>query len=141
MVERRLSNTVMEFTHKTNNLAIAPRKLRLVADAMKHKDAALVLSLLALIPNKGAGLIRKSLLSAIDMVKQTSDTDLSTLIVHRIMCNTGRTYKRSIGHSRGRMAPIMKQHSHLSIVLTGDQAKRVKKAAPTPKLTQQKEEK
>jgi large subunit ribosomal protein L22 len=131
----------MEFIHKTNNLSIAPRKLRLVADSMKHKDAAHVVALLALIPNKGAGLLRKSLLSAIDMVKQTSDTDPSTLIVHRIMCNTGRTYKRSIGHSRGRMAPIMKQHSHLSIILTGEQLKHTKKAAPTTKPTQQKEEK
>lgn len=123
----------MEITHRTKNLRIAPRKLRLVADKMRYEKADKALGLLPLIPNKGAGLLFKSLESAVQVAKD-QDIDASTLVIQRIWCDEGRRLKRYIGHSRGRMAPIQKLHSHLSIVLTGEaqQAKRRTKKAAAP---------
>lgn len=108
----------MEVTHNTNNLAIAPRKMRLVADGMRYKTAAEAIALLPLLPQKAAGLMYKALKSAIVMAKD-NDLDVDTLVIQRVWANEGRVLKRSVSHSRGRMAPIMKRASHLSIVLSG----------------------
>ena len=130
----------MEITHHTRNLPIAPRKLRLVADAVRHVPTDKALSLLDLLPQKGGHLIFKALKAAIDMAK-THDLDVTALTVHTIKVDQGRVLKRVIGHSRGRMAPIMKQHSHLTLVLTGEAQKRATvKAKATPKSAEQGEE-
>jgi large subunit ribosomal protein L22 len=109
----------MEITHRTNNLRIAPRKLRLVADKIRYQNASHALQLLPLIVNKGAGMLYKSLKSAVQ-VAEDNDLDTTQLIIQRIWCDEGKPLKRMIGHSRGRMAQIMKQSSHVSIVLKGE---------------------
>ncbi|MBU6389089.1 50S ribosomal protein L22 [Patescibacteria group bacterium] len=109
----------MIITHHTRNLRITPRKLRLVADSIRYKDAAAASQLLGLLPQKGAGLILKSLKSAIQVAKD-KDLDPATLTIQRILCDEGSSFKRVISHSRGRMSRIMKKSSHLSIVLTGE---------------------
>jgi len=129
----------MEITHVTQNLPIAPRKLRLVADSVRHQDVNSAMAVLALLPHKGARLMGKSLKAAAEMARD-HNLDPATLQIQRLMCNTGRTYKRVIGHSRGRMAGIMKQHTHLVLVLSGEELKRTKKAT-TPKPAEEQEEK
>ena len=127
----------MEVTHHTRNLTIAPRKLRLVADSMRYKTATQAVAMLPLMPQKGAGILLKSLKSAIQVAKD-NDIDAETLVIHAVWCNEGSALKRSISRSRGRMTMIMKRHSHLSIVLTGEPAKRVsKKAASKPTQTEE----
>lgn len=116
----------MEITHKTHNLRIAPRKLRLVSDQMRYQSAENALRLLPLILNKGAGLLYKSLKSAIEVAKD-NQLDPSNLVIQRVWCDEGRKLKRSIHHSRGRSSMIMKQSSHLSIVLKGEPKVRAKK--------------
>ena len=124
----------MEITHFTKNLPITSRKLRLVANTVKYKNATEALGLLNLLPNKGAHLMFKSLSSAIAMAKDNG-TAVENLTIQRIMCNDGRTLKRMMGHSRGRMAMIMKKATHLSIVLSvADKpgvAKTVQKTKPS----------
>lgn len=109
----------MEITHRTNNLRIAPRKLRLVANKVRHQKAERALELLPLVVNRGAGLIQKSLKSAIEVAKD-NQLDPASLVIQRVWCDEGRSLKRSIGNSRGRVSSIMKKYSHLSIVLKGE---------------------
>ena len=116
----------MELTHRTNNIRIAPRKLRLVADQIKYKSAKQALSVLPLVVNRGALIIAKSLKAAITTA-QDQNLDVDSLVIQRIWCDEGMKLKRMIGHSRGRMSKIEKKYSHLSIVLKGDQATRSRK--------------
>jgi len=125
----------MELTHVTHNLRIAPRKLRLVADAMRHKSVDQALGILPLMPQKAAGLFYKALAAA----KQTAlDHGMNgeTLVIQRVMSDEGRKLKRAVHRSRGRMFPIQKFHSHLTIVVKG--AEPVAKAA-RPARTSKKE--
>ena len=126
----------MEITHRTKNLPITARKLRLVADKMRYQKAEKALELLPLLPQKGARLLRTSLASAVQVAKD-NDMDSSTLVIQQIWGDEGRRLKRYIGHSRGRMAPIQKLSSHLSIVLTGEvqTKRRTKKVATTDSVT------
>jgi large subunit ribosomal protein L22 len=113
----------MEVTHHTYNLRIAPRKMRLVIDQVRYMPATKAVALLALVPNRGAGIIRKSLLSAIQVAKD-GNLDEASLIVQRTWCDQGTSLKRMVGASRGRMTRIMKKYSHLTIVLKGDTARK-----------------
>ena len=118
----------MEVTHVTHNLRIAPRKLRLVTDKIRYMTATQALEMLPLIVNKGAELALKSLKSAIQ-VAVDRDASADTLVIQRIWSDEGRKLKRSIHRSKGRSLPITKAYSHLSIVLTGEEAVRTRRGA------------
>jgi len=118
----------MEITHRTHNLHIAPRKLRLVADQVRYMNANQATGVLPLVINKGGHLIEKSLKSAIQVAKD-NNLDLNTLVIQRIWCDEGMKLKRVISRSRGRMAPIRKHYSHLSIVLKGEVASKPNRRA------------
>jgi large subunit ribosomal protein L22 len=109
----------MEIIHKTNNLRIAPRKLRLVADQVRHQDALKAMAILPLVTNKGGGIIYKSLKSALEVAKD-NDLDPKTLKIQRIWCDEGRKLKRFVSKSHGQVRPIIKHSSHLSIALQGE---------------------
>ncbi len=111
----------MEITHHTRNLRIAPRKLRLVIDTIRHTPAQKAVSVLRLTPRKGADIAFKSLQSAIQVAKDR-DLDVNSLTIQQVWCDEGTSLKRMVSHSRGRMSRIMKKYSHLSIVLTGEPA-------------------
>lgn len=123
----------MEITHRTRNLRIAPRKLRLVADKIRYKNAEQAVQILNLVPNKGGHILAKSLKSAIQVAKD-NNLESSSLIIQRVWCDEGTALKRLVGASRGRMLPIMKKYSHVSLVLVGESPKRVtkKKSTITP---------
>ena len=118
----------MEITHRTHNLHIAPRKLRLVADQVRYMTATKAAGVLPLVVNKGVHLIEKSLKSAIQVAKD-NNLDVSTLVIQQIWCDEGMKLKRVISRSRGRMAPIRKHYSHLSIVLKGEVASKPNRRA------------
>ncbi|MEI6477869.1 MAG: 50S ribosomal protein L22 [bacterium] len=129
--------SAMEITHKTKNLRIAPRKLRLVVDKIRHQNAEQAVGILGLVPNRGGELIQKSLKSAIQVAKD-KNLDASTLVIQRAYADEGMTLKRLIGHSRGRMSRISKKYSHLSIVLSGTEqvrARRKPAKAAEPEVT------
>lgn len=117
----------MEITHKTKNIKIAPRKLRLVTDAIMHQKAELALGKLGVVNKKAAPLVAKSLKSAIQVAKD-NNLNSDSLVIQRIYCDEGMKLKRMVGCSRGRMARIMKHYSHLSIVLQGENKVATKKA-------------
>ena len=119
----------MEITHRTNNLRIAPRKLRLVIDKIRHQNAESVIGMLSVVPNKGASIASVALASAIQVAKD-NNLDASTLVIQRTWVDEGTSLKRLVGASRGRMTRIMKKYSHLSFVLVGaEPAKRARKTA------------
>ena len=123
---------MQQITHHTRGLRIAPRKLRLVADKVRHLSADKAMQLTALLPQKGAPMIFRAVKSAI-YAALDQNLDESTLVVQRIIIDEGAALKRLIKHSRGRSSMIMKKYSHINIVLAGDVkvAPSKKKAAKT----------
>lgn len=127
----------MEITHRTNNLRIAPRKLRLVADQIRYQNAKKALGILPLVPQRGGQILEKSLKSAIQ-VASDNNMDTEELIIQQIWCDEGSKLKRTIGHSRGRFATIMKHYSHVSIVLKGEVKRPARRKAPSTEATPEK---
>ena len=126
----------MEFTHRTHNIRVAPRKLRLVADQIKHMPASRALGVLPLTNRAAAHHVQKSLAAAVQVAKD-NNYDADTLVIQRIFCDEGPAMRRMQSHAKGRMTSFSKQFSHLSIVLKGEQAAKKARIKATPAKTEE----
>ncbi len=126
-----------EITHLTRNIRIAPRKLRLVVDKIRHLPTEQALATLPLITKRGSLPIAKAVKAAIEAAKD-ANLDPATLVIQRAWADEGKALKRVIRLGRGRSSMIMKKYSHIGIVLKGEEksrAKRVKAAKPAVEPT------
>lgn len=109
------------------NYRQSPRKVRLVANAIRGKRVPDALMALSVLPKRATTPLKKLLLSAVANAKQGSDgKDMQLLFVKEIQVNKGVTLKRSMPRAMGRATPINKRASHITIIL-GEQAPRKKK--------------
>ena len=114
------------------HLRISPRKLRIVAGMVRGKSLAAALAFLHFTPKKAAGFVATLLKSAAANAKNTAATDNpDTLLVEKIYVTKGRTMRRGVPASRGRVAPLKKRQSHLFVELAAEKDAQ-KQAASTP---------
>jgi large subunit ribosomal protein L22 len=99
---------------KLSNYRQAPRKVRLIADLIKGKDAARALAELSLLIKRGAKPMHTLLTSALANARTLSNIAESDLFVKSVRVDKGLVLKRSMPRARGRAFPI---HKHTSNVL------------------------
>lgn len=109
----------MEIKVKLNNLRVAPRKSRLVADLIRGKSLFEARTILSFTTNKSARNFLKLLNSAAASAKNDLKIDENTLSVTKICVDEGPKLKRWHPMSRGRAYPIMKRTSNIMLVLSG----------------------
>ena len=107
----------MEIKAKLNNLRIAPRKVRLIADMVRGENALAARSLLSFSLKKGAKHMEKLLDSAIANAKNNFNLDDKNLFITKITVDEGTKLKRWRAVSRGRANPIEKKTSRIMIIL------------------------
>lgn len=117
----------MEVKVKLNNLRIAPRKVRLVADLIRGKKIIDAQNLFAFTVNKPAKSLLKLLNSALASAKSNFQLDEKNLFVSKITVDEGPRLKRWHPMSRGRAYPIEKRTSHVTLVLSEIDKKETKK--------------
>ena len=91
----------------------SPRKVRLVADAVRGKSAEKALKELEFTTKRAAGTVRKLIESAVS----NSGKEAKDLVVKEIAVDEGPTYKRSMPAARGSAHRINKRTSHIKVVL------------------------
>jgi large subunit ribosomal protein L22 len=94
----------------------SPRKVRLVADMIRGKDAMTALTILTLVPKKAGLPIKKLLQSAISNAKN-SGMDVDTLVVKEMRVDGGVVMKRQMPRAFGRAYVINKRTSHINLTL------------------------
>ena len=107
----------MEVKATTRYARISPFKLRLPIDEVKGKNAGQALTLLKFMPLKAAGLIHKTLASAVANAEHNNELDVDKLVVKNIIVNHGPTMKRFRARARGRASRILKRTSHLTVIV------------------------
>jgi large subunit ribosomal protein L22 len=110
-------------------LRIAPRKMRLVVDAIRGKNIKEAEDLLRFIPRGAAVPIAKVLKSAKANATNNYDMLEDQLFVASAYVNEGPTLKRILPRARGRGDYMMKRTSHLTIILEEKPAPRRRPAA------------
>ena len=108
-----------------NNYRQSPRKVRVVADAVRGKRIEDAIVTLSFIPKRSALPLRKLLDSALANAKNLSLS--ATLVVKELRVDNGPTLYRRRPRSRGMANPIRKRTSHVMVVLTEASPKKEKK--------------
>lgn len=107
----------MEIKAKLNYLRIAPRKVRLVADAIRGLPVLEAERRLAFLTKRAAMPVLKLLYSAEANAKNNFSIQKEDLRVVKITVDGGPMLKRSMPRAFGRAAPIRKRTSHVLLVL------------------------
>ncbi|MBI4128086.1 MAG: 50S ribosomal protein L22 [Parcubacteria group bacterium] len=98
-------------------LRVAPRKMRLVLDAIRDLPLDRALNELHFFPQAAAPVIEKAIRSAVANAKHNHNIPLERLAIATLVANEGPRLKRSMPRARGRAFPIMKRTTHLTVVL------------------------
>lgn len=104
-------------TAKLRHVRIGPRKVRVVADLIRGKNAAEALDILQFTVKKAALPMRKLLYSAVSNAVENHAMDADQLFVHTVMVDQGPTIKRWRPRAMGRATKIQKKTSHITLTL------------------------
>jgi len=99
------------------NVRISPRKVRLVADAIRNMDVTEAMYLLQATQKQAAKALAKTLKSAVANAVTNNNLVAENLIVGSIMVNQGPAYKRFRPSTRGRIHPYKKRGSNVTLVV------------------------
>jgi large subunit ribosomal protein L22 len=135
----------MEVTATAKYVRVQPRKVRIIADEIRGKNALHATSLLRYHTGKGAKELRKVMVSAMANAEANHGLSPELLKVATITVDEGPRLKRMTQKAMGRGARIIKKTSHITVgVAEGEVEVKVKPhgtkakarptlAAPTPK--------
>jgi large subunit ribosomal protein L22 len=98
-------------------LSISAQKVRLVVDLVRGKNATEALEMLRFVPNRAAEPVRKLLTSAVANAEENFGVSRDDLVVATIFADEAPTRKWRRFGARGRMKPVLRRSSHITIVL------------------------
>jgi len=125
----------MEVKASLQSYRQSPRKVRLIATAIRGKRVPDALTELDFMIKRGAAPMKKLLMSAIANAENNFKLDRTTLIIKNITVNAGVTMKRSMPRAFGRAYPIHKRTSHINLTL--DEGKELGALSPKSKVRAQ----
>ncbi len=99
---------------------ISPFKVREVTRAIQGLPVSAALDLVAFSPKKAAGLINKTLKSAVANAENNASLKVDGLVVKEATVGEGPTMKRMMPRARGSGSRILKRSSHIRIILTDE---------------------
>lgn len=113
-----LQNEVVPSASATLKYArISSRKVKIVADLIRGKDAEEALAIVKFTPKAASEIIEKLLKSAIANAENNHNMKSNKLYVAEIYANQGPTLKRIRPAAKGSAVRIRKRTSHITIVL------------------------
>jgi large subunit ribosomal protein L22 len=107
----------MEARAQLKYARISPRKVKIVCDLIRGKDAKLAKAILEHTPKAGAELMVKVLDSAVANAENNFGMDTEKLYVSQTYADPGPILKRGQPRAHGRMYRINKRTSHITVVV------------------------
>jgi large subunit ribosomal protein L22 len=109
----------MESKAHLRHLRMAPRKVSVVAELVRGKNAGAALNILKFTKRAAAKPVAKLIKSAIANATDLSkgEVDVDTLFVKTISVDQGPTARRYMPRAMGRASRINKKTSHVHVVL------------------------
>ena len=96
---------------------ISPRKVEIVCNMIRGKDAKLALALMENTPKAGCELMIKVLKSAMANAENNFEMDPEKLYVAQTFATAGPILKRGMPRAQGRMYRINKRTSHIVVAV------------------------
>ncbi len=107
----------MEVKASSQNVLASARKLRLILERLPGLTVDQALALLRYVPSPHAVSVSKVVRSAAANAENNFSLDTDELYIKRAFANEARTIKRFKPRSRGRVSPILKRSSHVTVIL------------------------
>ena len=107
----------MEAMAYLKDLRISPRKVKIVLDLIRGKDAAMAVAILKNTPKAASLPVLKLLQSAIANAENNNHLDATKLYVSQCFVTPGRTAKRIMPRAQGRAFRIIKRSSHVTLAV------------------------
>jgi large subunit ribosomal protein L22 len=100
------------------SVRIAPRKVRLVVDLIRGKEAGEAIAILKHTRRGASPVVEKVLNSAIANAEHNYEMDPDNLVISEAYVNEGATLKRFRPRAQGAAGRINKRTSHVTVVVT-----------------------
>ncbi|OIP27191.1 MAG: 50S ribosomal protein L22 [Chloroflexi bacterium CG_4_9_14_3_um_filter_45_9] len=97
------------------DIGISPQKVCLVVDMVRGKKVDEALAILSFVPRPAAKALFKVIKSAAANAENNFQMSPADLKIVDIFANKGHTLKRFRPQSRGRISPILKRSSHITV--------------------------
>lgn len=107
----------LEVRAVARNVRRSPRKVRLIANAVRGRSVNEALALLKFMPHYAARDVAKVIQSAAANAENNYALDIDRLHVHRIWVDEALTLKRFKPGAHGRVKPRLKRASHITAVV------------------------
>lgn len=108
----------MQVIARTQSVRISPRKVRLVADAIKRMPVDEALRALSLTANRPAAVLEKTIKSALANAVHNAQLEEKNMVIDRIEITESQALKRFHPSTRGRVHPYKKRGSHIRVTLS-----------------------
>ena len=112
------------------NIRVSPRKLNLVAQQIRGKKVDRALNVLTFSPKRIAGVVKKTLQSAIANAENNHDLDVDDLVVAEASVGKNLVMKRFHARARGNAGGIEKFFSQITIVVEEKREEKKEEAKP-----------
>ena len=107
-----------EFRASHRHARISARKARPVADLVRGRSVNGALEELAVTHRRASVMLQKVIRSAMANAGQDLDVDVNRLFLSDVRVDEGPTLKRWRPRAQGRVYPILKRSSHISVILS-----------------------
>lgn len=112
----------MEVIAIAKNVSISPKRLRPLLDAVRGKHVQEALAALSLLPKHAAADVAKAIKSAVANAENNYSRDPDGLRIVMIRADEGIKLRRFMPHPRGRAGAVRKRHSHITVVVSDEEA-------------------
>ncbi len=107
----------MEVRAISKNTGVSPRKVRLLLAMVRGKKVDEALTVLRFTPSPTARMVAKVIKSAAANAENGFQMSPPDLKIVRIFADEAPTMKRFRPRSRGRVSPILKRSSHITVIV------------------------
>ena len=107
----------MEVRASCQNIGVSPRKVRLILDRLPGLSVDQALALLRYVQSPHARTVSKVVLSAASNAENNFDLDVDDALRQARLRRRRPHAARFRPRSRGRVSPILKRSSHITIIL------------------------
>lgn len=107
----------MEAKAYVRNVRIAPRKVKILCDLIRGKDAGTAAAVIMNTPKAASEIMIKLLKSCVANAENNHNMDTDKLYISQVFVTPGPVMKRVMPRAQGRAFRILKRTSHITMVL------------------------
>ena len=105
----------MEARAIVRNVRMTPRKIKLICDLIRGKDAGEAMAIIMNTPKAACEPMEKLLKSAVANAENNHGMNADNLYVSTAIANPGPTLKRGMPRAQGRYNRILKRTTHITL--------------------------